>query len=123
MRLVAALLVSLVLAAAPGARADTLRIFAAASLKESLDGAAHAYESATGHRVLVSYAGSNALAKQIESGAPADLFISADIGWVEYLESRDLVAPGSRHDLLANDLVLVAPAASSASLKLTPGVN
>ena len=123
MRRIAALLASLAFVVAPAVSAETLRIFAAASLKEALDQATRAYESATGHRVLVSYAGSNALARQIESGAPADLFISADIGWIDYVESRDLVAPGSRRGLLGNDLVLVAPAASRTDLKLARGMD
>lgn len=123
MRRIAVLLACLVLAAASAARAGTLRIFAAASLKESLDEAARAFESANGQRVLVSYAGSSALARQIEGGAPADIFISADVDWVGYVEARGLVAPSSRRDLFANDLVLVAPAGSSVRLKLAPGVD
>jgi molybdate transport system substrate-binding protein len=123
MHRLAALLACLAIAIAPGSRAETLRIFAAASLKESLDEAASAFEAASGHRVLVSYAASNALARQIASGAPADLFISADTGWIDYVEGRDLVAPGSRRDLLGNELVLVAPAASNARLKLARGVD
>jgi molybdate transport system substrate-binding protein len=108
---------------APFARAGDVTVFAAASLKESLDAAAQAFESASGHKVVVSYAASNALAKQIENGAPADLFISADTDWIDYVESRSLVAPGSRATLLANELVLIAPAASKLELKLAPGVN
>jgi molybdate transport system substrate-binding protein len=122
MRRIAAALACLVLAA-PDSPAATLRIFAAASLKESLDEAARAYGSASGHRVLVSYAASSALARQIENGAPADLFISADVGWIDHVEERGLVAPGSRRDLLGNDLVLVAPAGSGAQVKLAHGVD
>jgi molybdate transport system substrate-binding protein len=114
---------ALLLAAAPAAWADTVVVFAAASLKEALDAAARSFEAASGHKVRVSYAASSALARQLESGAPADLFISADTDWIDYLESRGLTAPGSRRDLLANDLVLVAPAASATRLKLAPGVD
>jgi molybdate transport system substrate-binding protein len=115
---------ALVLAAACGAvRADTILVFAAASLKEALDAAARPFEAATGHRVSASYAASNALAKQIEGGAPASLFISADTDWVDYVEQRHLVVPGSRRDLLGNDLVLIAPARSKAQVKLAPGVS
>jgi molybdate transport system substrate-binding protein len=121
MRRLAALLFTLALA--PCARADNVIVFAAASLKEALDAAVHAFESSGGDKVAVSYAGSNALARQIESGAPADLFISADTDWIDYVESRDLAAPGSRRTLLGNDLVLVAPATSSVQVKLAPGVN
>lgn len=109
--------------AVPAALAAQVTVFAAASLKESLDAVARGYEAATGDKVVVSYAGSNALAKQVENGAPADVFISADSDWVAYLEKRGLTVPGSRRDLLGNDLVLVAPAASKVSLGLVPGVN
>ena len=112
-----------VLLVAPLARAGDVTVFAAASLKESLDAAAKAFETASGNKVIISYGASNALAKQIENGAPADLFISADTDWIDYVESRKLVAPGSRVNLLANELVLIAPAASTVQLKLAPGVN
>ena len=58
----------------------------------------------------VSYAASSALARQIEQGAPADVFVSADLAWMDWLEERGLIHAGSRRDLLGNDLVLVAPA-------------
>jgi len=121
MRRLAALLLALALC--PVALADNLTVFAAASLKESLDAVARAFEASTGHKVTISYAGSNALARQIESGAPADLFISADTDWIDYVERKGLVAPGSRRNLLANDLVLVAPATSTTQVKLFPGVD
>jgi molybdate transport system substrate-binding protein len=121
MRRLAALLLCIVLA--PCARAGNVTVFAAASLKEALDAVAQSFESASGHKVVISYAGSNALAKQIENGAPADLFISADTDWIDYVEQRNLVAPGSRRNLLGNDLVLIAPAASGVQLKLVPGAN
>ena len=108
-------LVVLLLALAATARAETVVVFAAASLRESLDAAARAFESASGHKVVVSYAASNALARQVESGAPADLFISADTDWIDYVERRGLAIPGSRRNLLANELVLVAPASSGFS--------
>lgn len=124
MRRAARLLALLATAAAClGARADAVTVFAAASLKESLDGAARAFESASGHKVSVSYAGSNALARQIENGAPADLFISADVDWIDYIVQRNLAVAGSRRNLLANDLVLIAPADSTVRLKLAPGVD
>jgi len=108
---------------APIAWAGDITVFAAASLKEALDAAVHSFESSSGDKVTVSYAGSNALARQIEAGAPADLFISADTDWIDYLESRGLVAPGSGKTLLGNDLVLIAPAASQVQVKLAPGVD
>ncbi|HEX4333479.1 MAG TPA: molybdate ABC transporter substrate-binding protein [Usitatibacter sp.] len=119
MRRIAAVL--LALAIAPFAKADTITVFAAASLKESLDAAAKPFEAATGNKVVVSYAGSNALARQIEAGAPATLFISADLAWVDYVEKRGLTIAGTRVNLLGNDLVLIAPTASTASVKIAPG--
>ena len=79
MRVLAALLASLFLAAGAPAHADTISVFAAASLREVIDAFAREFERATGHKVVAVYAGSNALAKQIEAGAPADLFVSADV--------------------------------------------
>jgi molybdate transport system substrate-binding protein len=121
MRRLAAL--ALVLAFAPAAGAGNVTVFAAASLKESLDAASRSFEAATLHKATVSYAASSALARQIENGAPADLFISADSDWVDYVEGRNLVAAGSRKTLLANDLVLIAPASSTTSLKLGAGAG
>jgi len=100
--------------------AATITVFAAASLKEALDDQVTRFGAATGDQVVVSYAGSNALAKQIEAGAPADVFISADLDWMDYLESRHLLAANSRVDLLRNRLVLIAPADSTASLQIGP---
>jgi molybdate transport system substrate-binding protein len=113
----------LVLAAlAPAlAQAEALVVFAAASLKNALDAAAHAYEAHGGGRIAVSYAGSSRLAKQIEAGAPAQLFISADEKWVDYLERRNLIQPGSRRNLLGNRLVLIEPASSQLGVKIAPG--
>jgi molybdate transport system substrate-binding protein len=111
------------LAFSAAASAADVTVFAAASLKEALDDAAGAFGRSSGHRVVVSYAGSNALARQIENGAPADVFISADTDWVDYLEARGLVRAGSRVNLLSNDLVLVAPSGSSVRVKIVPGVD
>lgn len=117
------LLAAFLALAAPAASAETVTVFAAASLREALDANAKAFEAASGHKVVTSYAGSNALAKQIEAGAPAGLFLSADADWMDHVERKGLAQPGSRRDLLANDLVLVAPAASAAQVKLAPGVD
>lgn len=121
MRRTGALLAALVFSAAAGAADVT--VLAAASLKEAFDTAAGDFQKATGHRVIASYAGSNALARQAENGAPADLLIAADTDWLDYLERRGLVREGSRVNLLTNELVLVAPAASDVHLKLVPGVD
>jgi len=114
------LFVSLALAG-PAPLAATITVFAAASLKEALDAQAKQFEARTGDKLVVSYAASNALAKQIESGAPADVFISADLDWMDYLDTRMLLAPKSRIELLRNRLVLVAPADSNITLPIAPG--
>jgi molybdate transport system substrate-binding protein len=90
-----------------------ITVFAAASLKESLDAAAADWTTRSGQKVVLSYAASNALARQIEQGAPADVYIAADEAWMDYLQSRKLVAKGTRFDLVRNELVLVAPANAS----------
>src|SRR5262245_33428452 len=99
-------------------QAADVTVFAAASLKNALDEAAKIYEAKSGDKVTVSYAASSALAKQIESGAPADLFFSADLDWMDYLQERKLIDAGSRHTLLGNTLVLIAPADSKVSLAI-----
>lgn len=110
------LAVAFALAVSGNARAAEapLTVFAAASLKESLDEAAAAYGAATGQAVRVSYAASSALARQIAQGAPADVFVSADLEWMDALQAKGLVDTAPRSELLGNRLVLIAPAASGA---------
>ena len=84
-------------------------MFAAASLKNALDDANAAFTKATGVKVVASYAASSALAKQIEQGAPADVFISADLQWMDYAAEHKLIKPDTRVNLLGNRLVLIAP--------------
>jgi molybdate transport system substrate-binding protein len=108
---------------APAAHAQGALVFAAASLKEALDEVAGSFALGRAGRVDVSYAASGALARQIERGAPADLFISADTDWIDYVEQRGLAVSGTRRNLLANDLVLIAPAASQVKVKLSPGAD
>jgi molybdate transport system substrate-binding protein len=115
----ATLAMYLVLASPPVTAAD-VTVYAAASLKEAMDEQARQFEAGTGSKVIVSYGASNALAKQIEAGAPADLFISADLDWMDYVEQKHLIAPNARFDILRNTLVLIAPASSSASLRIAP---
>jgi molybdate transport system substrate-binding protein len=117
-RLVALLLAVL----APSAFAAELTVFAASSLKEALDEVAVRFTAATGQKVVVSYAASSALARQIEAGAPADVFISADIEWFDYLSGRKALRAGTRTDLLGNQLALIAPARSTATLAIAPGL-
>ncbi len=71
--------------------------------------------------MTISYAASSTLAKQIENGAPADLFISADEDWMDYLQHRNLINPETRIDLLGNSLVLIAPQESTARVEIVPG--
>src|SRR5437660_7559211 len=118
---IALLLVLLLALPISTARAATVTVFAAASLKEAVDDQARQFKARSGDSVVVSYAASNALAKQIDAGAPADLFLSADVDWMDYLDQRKLLAPSSRATLLANALVLIAPASSKTALKIGPG--
>lgn len=113
LRLLATVAVGLtLLLSAAAARADTVMVFAAASLTNALDEVGVRFTAATGHAVKASYAGSSALAKQIERGGPAQVFASADAQWMDYLVERGLIVAASRIDLLGNALVLVAPADS-----------
>ena len=107
----------------PAAWADDVVVFAAASLKNALDNASHAFSGAGGAPVKISYAASSQLAKQIESGAPADIFISADLAWMDYLQKRNLIQPATRKNLLGNQLVLVAPADSNVKVDIKPGFD
>src|SRR5471030_2680023 len=105
-----AILALLLAAAPPLAAQESITIFAAASLKNALDDSNATFTKATGVKVTASYAASSALAKQIENGAPADVFISADLQWMDYLGGKNLIKPDSRLNLLGNKLVLIAPA-------------
>jgi molybdate transport system substrate-binding protein len=106
----------------PQARADEkpLTIFAAASLKNALDDVAQEWVAAGHAKPLISYAASGPLAKQIEAGAPADLFISADLAWMDYVQKKSLINEKSRVTLLGNRLVLVVPKTSIATITLGP---
>ena len=117
------LVVAAVPGALPAASAAEIVVFAAASLKEALDDAVRVYDAQSGDTVKVSYAASSTLAKQIESGAPADLFISADLDWMDYLQQHDLIQPGTRKSLLGNRLVIVAPTDSDLKLDIKPGFD
>ena len=87
----------------------TLTVFAAASMKNALDEVDNAYTAKTGVQVIASYAASSALAKQIEQGAPADAFVSADIAWMDYVNDKKAISEPTRVNLLGNSIVLVAP--------------
>ncbi|MGR3803296.1 molybdate ABC transporter substrate-binding protein [Marinibacterium profundimaris] len=90
------------------AAAETVTVFAAASLKTALDEIAAGYSARMGDDVTVSFAGSSALARQIQAGAPADVFISANTDWMDRLEAEGRIAAGTRSDLLGNSIVLIA---------------
>ena len=96
-----------------GAQAQTqdksITLFAAASMKNALDDINAAFLKATGTKVTVSYAASSALAKQLEQGAPADIFASADLEWMDYSAGKKTIKDGTRVNLLGNKLVLIAP--------------
>jgi molybdate transport system substrate-binding protein len=96
-------------------------VFAAASLASVLDEIGTAYTQQTQKRVKFSYAASSALARQLEAGSRADVFLSADLEWMDYVQARNLIDRSTRRNLLNNRLVLVAPADSKIELKIAPG--
>src|SRR5499427_1281605 len=95
-------------------------VFAAASLKNALDAINAQWQKETGKKASISYGASSALAKQIEQAAPAQMFISADLDWMDYLAQRNLIKPETRSNLLGNRIVLVAHKDSKISLKVEP---
>jgi molybdate transport system substrate-binding protein len=103
-----------------GAQPDLL-VFAAASLTNAFDEIGASYTRDTGQSVKFSYAASSALARQLEAGARADVFASADAEWMDYVQTRKLIDSATRRDLLSNRLVLIAPAASDVKLAIAPG--
>jgi len=112
---------------APTARASDaappVTVFAAASLQDALETLARRYREQTGRALRFSFASSSVLARQIEQGAPAAIFASADERWMDHLQERGLLAAGTRASLLGNRLVLVVPAARALNLDLTPGFD
>jgi molybdate transport system substrate-binding protein len=98
--------------ATPAVAQDTLTVFAAASLKNALDDVDAEFAKSAGIKITASYAASSALAKQIEQGAPADVFASADVDWMDYAQQKKLVKDDTRINLLGNRLVLIAPKTS-----------
>lgn len=105
------------------AQAGEVTVFAAASLKTALDRVVADYQAGGGAPVTVSYAGSSALAKQIEQGAPADIFISASTDWMDTLDKAGLVKAGSRTNLLGNTLVLVAHGGDAPKVEITSALD
>ncbi len=93
--------------------ADDVLVFAASSLTDALGAVARRYEKQGDDRIVMSFTSSSTLARQIESGAPADIYASADVLWMDYLEERELIRAATRADLVSNRLVLIAPADSA----------
>ena len=118
-RLAPALMLTLLIA--PPAMAEEVVVFAAASLKGALDRVAADWQARTGHRVTISYAGSNALAAQILQGAPADILVSAAEDWMDKVARAGLVA--ARRDLLGTSLVLIAHGRDAAPVQIGPGLD
>jgi len=116
--LASAVMLLLALAAGSVARAGGPVVLAAASLQESLNAAAQAWARKGHARPVIAFAASSALARQIEAGAPADLFISADEDWMNAAAAKGAIRPGTRATFLSNDLVLIAPAASKVKLAI-----
>ena len=117
------LAVLLGLATPPALAQAQLTVFAAASLKNALDAVSAAWTAETGKTATISYAASSALAKQIEEGAPADVFVSADLDWMAYLSERGLIRKDSEVRLLGNRIVLIAPADSAVTAEIAPGFD
>lgn len=107
----------------PAAAAEKVTIFAAASLKNALDAVNAAWQTEAGKETTVSYAASSALAKQIEAGAPADVFISADLAWMDYVAEKTLIKDDTRSNLLGNRMVLVTGSEHAAPVDIKQGFD
>ena len=105
------------------AHAADITVFAAASLADALGEIEKSWAARSGHEAAISFAGSSVLARQIEASGGADMFISADRDWMDYLEKRNLINSRTRRDLLGNHLVLIEPASSRLELPITPHFN
>jgi molybdate transport system substrate-binding protein len=117
------LLLSACLFCLPSLAADpdkAITVFAAASLTNALQDLGDAFTKDTSIAVRFSFAASSALARQIENGSRADMFFSADLEWMDYLQSRNLIQAATRHEMLGNQLVLIAPLDSKIKLKIGP---
>jgi molybdate transport system substrate-binding protein len=120
-RIVALVLLALFGALPARAQSAAPVVLAAASLQEALGEAADAWARQRHPRPVLSFAGSSALARQVEAGAPADLFISADEAWMDHIDQRGLLASGSRRVIAGNRLVLIAPLDSPVTLRIAKG--
>jgi len=117
-------LTALTVAIAPAAAQKApVVVFAAASMKTALDAIVEKWQAETGNTVKTSYGSSGTLARQLEQAAPAEVFISADLEWMDYVEKKNLLKPGTRKTLLGNALVLVTPKAEPATFAIKPGAD
>jgi molybdate transport system substrate-binding protein len=107
----------------PAAAQEKVTVFAAASMKNALDAANKAWSDEAGKEVTASYAASSALAKQIEAGAPADVFISADLDWMKYVSDKKLVKEDTKSNWLGNRIVLVAPKDNAKPVEIKAGFD
>jgi len=120
-RWIRASLAAALLALAPiAAEAGSVTVFAAASLTDALNDVGKAYKAKTGNDAVFSFAASSALARQIEASGGADVFVSADTDWMDYLDKKGLIGAGTRKNLLGNHLVLIAPAEQSVTIAIAP---
>ncbi len=104
-------------------QAEEITVFAAASMTNALGEVERNFEAATGHDLAISFAGSSALARQIQQGAPADIFISANSGWMDALQAEGLLEDGTRFDLVGNAIVLVASGSDAEPVEIRPGMD
>ena len=116
--LLAALCLALPVSTFAETGAPAVTVFAAASLKNAMDAVIQAFSARTGVQARASYGASSALARQIEQGAPADVFVSADADWMDYLAQRKLIRADSRRTLISNHLALIAPADSPVTIAI-----
>jgi molybdate transport system substrate-binding protein len=124
MGLVGAVLLAWGPAQAPArAQGGDVVVFAAASLKNALDAINAQWQKETGKQATISYAASSALAKQIEQGAPAQIFISADLDWMDYLAGKTLIKTDTRSNLLGNRTVLIAPKDKAQPVEIKAGFD
>ena len=107
----------------PAKQSGDVVVFAAASLKTALDAVNAQWTKEAGKKVVISYASSSALARQIEQGAPAQMFISADLDWMDYLAGKSLIKPDTRSNLLGNRIVLIAPKDKTQPVEIKPGFD
>ena len=119
----AIILLSAAVLAPPAARAERVLVFAAASLNAPLTEIARAHERKSGNRVRISFAASSALARQIDNGAPADLYVSANMVWINWLEARGKIVKTSKANLAGNRLVMIAPKGSVPAMENFSGPN